>query len=82
MDGEGPKIKPELMEPDRIYHCIYRNCALLFFVDEQKFLNCYEIEEPALVDKIRECGRDGIEEALKKYGEAIKEGRASKNHPA
>lgn len=71
VDEQGPKIKPELMKPDTIYHCIYENRALLFFVDEQKFLNCYEIEEPGLVEAIRKCGDGGIEDALKKYGASL-----------
>ena len=66
VDEDGPKIRPELMEPERIYHCVYRGSALLFFVDAQKFLNCYEIDEPGLVEKIIEC--DDIEEALARYG--------------
>ena len=74
VDEDGPKIKPELMEPERIYHCIYKDRALLFFLDDQKFLNCYEIEEPELVEKIRESG-DDIEAALKEYGAAIGRGK-------
>ena len=66
VDEDGPKIRPELMEPEQIYHCVYKGSALLFFVDDQKFLNCYEIDEPGLVEKIKEC--DNIEEALAKYG--------------
>ena len=70
VDEEGPKINPDLMEPNRIYHCIYRDKVLLFFVDEQKFLNCYEIEEPDLVEKIRNT--HDIEAALEEYACALK----------
>lgn len=66
VDKDGPKIRPELMKTERIYHCVYKGVALLFFVDEQGFLNCYEIDEPGLVEKIKEC--DNIEDALAKYG--------------
>ena len=66
VDESGPKIKPELMEPERIYHCVYQNRVLLFFVDDQKFLSCYEIDEPDLVEKVRQSG-DGIEDILKEY---------------
>ena len=66
VDKDGPKIKPELMEPERIYHCIYENRVLLFFVDEQKFLSCYEIDEPGLVERVRQSG-GGIEDILKEY---------------
>lgn len=67
VDSEGPKIRPELMEPERLYHCIYKDAVLLFFVDSQKFLNCYEIDEPSLVEKIRNGGDQNIENALKEY---------------
>lgn len=70
VDEDGPKIRPELMEQERIYHCVYKGSALLFFVDEQKFLNCYEVDEPELVEKIKECG--DIEEALAKYGASVR----------
>ena len=66
VDKDGPKIRPEMMETERIYHCIYKGVALLFFVDDQRFLNCYEIDEPGLVEKIKECG--DIEKALAEYG--------------
>jgi hypothetical protein len=65
VDEDGPKIRPELMETERIYHCIYKDVALLFFVDQQGFLNCYDIDEPDLVEKIKERGN--IEEALAEY---------------
>lgn len=68
VDEKGPKIRPELMDPERIYHCIYDGKALLFFVDDQGFLNCYEIEEADLVEKIKECG--DVEAALAEYGGA------------
>lgn len=72
VDDEGPKIKPELMEPEQIYHCIYKDVILLFFVDEQKFLNCYEIAEPALVEKVKNNDTVNIEEMLKEYCNALK----------
>lgn len=71
VDDGGLKIKPELMKQDRIYHCVYENRALLFFLDEQKFLNCYEIDEPELVDIIKQCDEESIEAALKKYGATL-----------
>lgn len=73
VDDEGPKLKPELMEPERIYHCIYKDVVLLFFVDEQKFLNCYEIAEPALVDKVRSSNTENIEEMLKEYCNSLRQ---------
>lgn len=72
VDDEGPKLKPELMEPERMYHCIYKDVILLFFVDEQKFLNCYEIAEPALVEKVRSANPENIEAMLQEYCNASK----------
>ncbi len=67
VDEEGPKIRPELMETEKLYHCIYKNCVLLFFLDDQKFLCCYEVDEPDIVKKIQNC--DGsIEDILAQYG--------------
>ena len=66
VDEEGPKIRPELMEKERMYHCIYKGSALLFFMDRQDSLNCYEVDDPKLVAMIQECG--DVEEALAKCG--------------
>lgn len=72
VDDEGPKIKPELMEPERMYHCIHKDVILLFFVDEQKFLNCYEIAEPALVEMAKNDNAANIEGMLKEYCNTLK----------
>lgn len=66
VDEDGPKIRPELMEQERMYHCIYKDSALLFFIDRQESLNCYEVDDPKLVAMIKECG--DVEEALAKCG--------------
>lgn len=52
---DGIKIKPEIMEKERLYHCIFKNKLLLLFKDSQDFLNCYEIEEEEIVTKINNC---------------------------
>lgn len=68
VDEKGAKIKPELMENDRIYYCVFKNKVLLFFKDEQDFLNCYEIEEKELVDQIKECKNSSdVETILNEY---------------
>lgn len=73
VDEHGPKIRPELMEPEKIYHCIYNDTLLLFFVDEQKFLSCYEIDEPALVEAARNGGGE-IEGVLQEYARSARSG--------
>ncbi len=68
VDEQGAKIKPELMESDKIYHCLFKDKILLFFKDEQDFLNCYEIEEKELVEKIKKCeNQDDIEPILENF---------------
>lgn len=55
---DGVKIRPELMEREKLYHCIFKNKVMLLFKDAQDFLNCYEIEEEALVSRVRGCRSD------------------------
>ena len=57
-DENGVNLKPEKMEKEKLYHCIFKNKVMLIFKDFQDVLNCYEIEEADLVDKIRKCGND------------------------
>ena len=65
---DGVKIKPELMEKEKLYHCIFKNKALLLFKDSQDFLNCYEIEEESLVNRIQKCNSDSeLEKILADY---------------
>ncbi len=67
-NDDGVSIRPELMERERLYHCIFRGKAILVFKDSQDFLNCYEIEEEGLVDRIRGCGSDSeLEGVLGEY---------------
>ncbi|MCY4492030.1 MAG: hypothetical protein OXC46_11320 [Thaumarchaeota archaeon] len=67
-NNDGVKIKPELMEKEKLYHCIFKNKALLLFKDSQDFLNCYEIEEESLVNRIQKCKSDSeLEKILADY---------------
>ena len=63
-DEGGVKFKPELMEQEKLYHCIFKNKAMLVFKDSQDMMNCYEIEEPALVEQIKKCPSDDDLEKL------------------
>jgi hypothetical protein len=42
-DENGVNLKPEKMEKEKLYHCIFKNKAMLIFKDSQDVLNCYEI---------------------------------------
>ena len=55
---DGVNFKPEMMEREKMYHCIFKDKVMLVFKDSQDVLNCYEVEEVGLVDKIRKCGPD------------------------
>ena len=63
-DENGLKLKPEKMEKEKLYHCIFKNKAFLIFKDSQDVLNCYEIEQEDLVEQIRKCDNDGELEKL------------------
>ncbi len=54
-DENGINFKPEKMEKEKLYHCIFKNKAMLGFKDSQGVLNCYEIEDVDLVEKIKQC---------------------------
>ena len=57
-EADGIKIKPELMEKEKLYHCIHKEKVLLVFKDQYDVLNCYEIEEKELIDKINSCSEN------------------------
>ena len=68
VNEDGIKIKPELMDSEQLYHCIYQNKVLLVYKDFQNFLNCYEIEEEVIVNKIKNNENDDqIEKILEDY---------------
>ncbi len=67
-NDDGISIRPELMEKEKLYHCIFKNKILLLFKDSQDFLNCYEIEEEDLLAKVRGCKSDSeLEEIFENY---------------
>ena len=67
-NDDGVKIKPENMEKERLYHCVFKNKVLLLYKDSQDFLNCYEIEEEELVNQIKNSKNgDEVEEIFESY---------------
>ena len=75
VDDNGVNFKPEKMEKEKLYHCIFKNKVMLIFKDSQDVLNCYEIEEEDLVEKIRKCNNDDeLEKLFEDYvkGENLK----------
>ncbi len=75
-DENGVNLKPEKMEKEKLYHCIFKNKAFLIFKDLQDVLNCYEIEEEDLVEQIRKCTTD---DELEKLFEGYIQGQNLKN---
>ncbi len=75
-DENGLNLKPEKMEKEKLYHCIFKNKAFLIFKDSQDVLNCYEIEEEDLVEQIRKCTTD---DELEKLFEGYIQGQNLKN---
>ncbi len=67
-EKDGIKMKPELMEIDKLYHCIFQDKVMLVFKDNMEMLHCYEIEEKELVDKVKTCSNpDDIEKIFEDY---------------
>ena len=68
---DGINIKPEKMQKEKLYHCIFKNKVLLVFKDSQDVLNCYEIEEESLVNKVKDSKND--DEVEKIFEDYVKE---------
>jgi|TARA_B100001540_G_scaffold316914_1_gene348122 hypothetical protein len=66
-DKDGVKFKPELMEKEKLYYCFFKDKVILAYKDNQDFLNCYEIEEPELVQKITSQNHENIDSILEDY---------------
>ena len=65
---DGVKIMPQHMEKEKLYHCVYKEKILLIYKDDEDLLNCYEIEEQDLVEKVKTNGnQDEIEIILEEY---------------
>ena len=56
------------MEKEKLYHCVFKDKVLLIFKDDEDLLNCYEIEEQDLVEKVKANGnQDEVEIILEEY---------------
>ncbi len=67
-EAEGIKIKPELMDIEKLYYCIFQDKVMLFFKDQNELLNCYEIEEKEIVETIKTASSsENIENILQKF---------------
>jgi hypothetical protein len=66
-EKDGIKIRPDKMQPETLYHCIYQNKIMLVYKDQNEILNCYEIVEDEIVCKVKESDSDSIEKILEEY---------------
>ena len=66
-EKDGIKIRPDKMQPETLYHCIYQNKIMLVYKDQNEILNCYEIDENEIVCKVKESDSDSIEKILEEY---------------
>ena len=67
-EDDGVKFKPELMEKEKLYHCIFKDKVVLAYKDVQDVLNCYEIDEKELVEQVKQCPeKDQIEKIFEDY---------------
>ena len=75
-DENGVNFNPDKMEQEKLYHCIFKNKAMLIFKDSQDMMNCYEIEEFDLVEQIKKCTSD---DELEKLFQDYLQGKHLKN---
>lgn len=66
MEEEGIKLRPELMQVDVIYHCIYDNAVYIFFKDQEELMHCYQVEDPDAVSAIIRNPLN-LQDILRKY---------------
>jgi len=71
-NDDGIKIKPEKMEKEKLYHCLFKDKVVIFYKDAQEILNCYEIEETEIVDAVKNSKDQHIEKLLEDYIEKNK----------
>lgn len=65
--SDGVKIRPEQMETDKLYYCIFQDKIMLFYKDQNEMLNCYEISEKDIIDEVKQTAQAEIENILQKY---------------
>ena len=66
-EKDGIKIKPDKMQPETLYHCVFQNKIMLVYKDQNEILNCYEIYDTEIVSKVKEASDVDIEKILEEY---------------
>jgi len=65
-EKDGIKIKPENMDVDKMYYCIYDNKVYIFYKDEENLTHCYEVEDAKVIEEII-ANPDNLEDILLKH---------------
>ena len=66
-EKDGIKIKPDKMQPETLYHCVFQKKVMLVYKDQNEILNCYEIDDSKIVSKVKEANNGDIEKILEDY---------------
>ena len=66
-EKDGIKIKPEIMESETLYHCLFQNKVMLVYKDHNEILNCYEIEDEEIISRVTKSKNYEIEKILEEY---------------
>ena len=64
---DGVKLKPEIMEKEKLYYCTFKEKIILAFKDQQDFLNCFEIEEAEIVNRVKAADGKDVSLILEEY---------------
>ena len=66
-EKDGIKIKPDKMQPETLYHCVFQNKVMLVYNDQNEILKCYEIDDNEIVSKVKEVNNVDIGKILEEY---------------
>ena len=67
MNDDGVKLKPDIMDKEKLYYCIFKEKIILAFKDQQDFLNCFEIEESEIVNRVKSADGKDVTSILEEY---------------
>jgi len=63
-EKDGIKIKPEKMQPETLYHCIFQDKIMLVYKDHNEILNCYEIDDDEIDSREKTSTKEDNEKIL------------------
>ncbi|MDP9197021.1 MAG: hypothetical protein M3O24_00430 [Thermoproteota archaeon] len=67
-EKEGIKIRPELMEADRLYHCVFEDTVFIIYKDQEEIMHCYQVNHPEAIKEIM-ADPANIEEILVRFSD-------------